>query len=191
MSHLRSNTYFLYKGIAGYKRFMKILTNSKLCKDHPEIKDRIKTIVFFDKYGLSPTHDAFHISRSTIYSRKKKLRDANGSLHSLANDSRKPKEVRRMYVETKIYEFIRDLRQKYPTLSKDKIKPLLDDFCKDNSLSTLSSSTIGKIIKRHSWFFYLYDRSRVKKKQRQTKKRIFGYEVKYRRFSAVRCDCEV
>lgn len=178
MSYLCRNTYFLYKGIVGYKRLMKLITNSKLCRDHPEIKDKIKIIMFFDKYGLNPTKDAFHISRSTIYSWKKKLRESKGSLHSLINGSRKPKEVRRMYIETKVYEFIYDLRKKYPTLSKDKIKPLLDDFCRENNLECISASTIGKIIKRNNWFFYLYDRMKAKRGHRQTKKRIFGYEVK-------------
>jgi len=178
MSHLCSNTYFLFKGIIGYKRFMKILTNSNLCKNHPEIKDKIKIIIFFGKYGLNPAKDAFHISRSTIYLWKKKLKDSGGSLHSLINGSRKPQKVRRMYVEKAIYEFIYDLRRKYPTLSKDKIKPLLDDFCHESNLPCLSASTIGKIIKRNNWFFYLYNRDRLRRGKRQTKKRLFGYEVK-------------
>lgn len=81
-----------------------------------------------------------------------------------------------MYLETKTYDFIEGLRRKYPTLSKDKIKPLLDEFCKENDLPAISSSTIGKIIKRNNWFFYLHNRR--KPRSRQNKKRVFGYEVK-------------
>lgn len=155
---------------------MKIKSNIQLCKSHPEIENKIKIIKFFNKYGLAPTKDAFKVSRSSIYLWKKKLKQTNGSLYSLINNSTKPKRVKRMYIETKTYEYIKSLRKQYPTLSKDKIKPLLDRFCNDNNLSTISSSTIGKIIKRNNWFFYLHNRN--KPRSRQNKKRIFGYEVK-------------
>lgn len=176
MSHLCSSVSFLYKGIKGYKSFMKLKTNIQLCQAHPEIEQKIQIIKFFDKYGLAPTKDAFKISRSSIYLWKKKLKDSNGGLYSLINKSRCPKKVKTMYIETKTYEFIESLRKQYPTLSKDKIKPLLDEFCQSNNLPIISSSTIGKIIKRNNWFFYLHNRRKPRSKQ--NKKRVFGYEVK-------------
>lgn len=176
MGHLCSNVSFLFKGISGYKSFMKLKTNTFLCQKHPEIEEKLKIIKFFDKYGLTPTRDAFQTSRSSIYPWKKKLKDSNGGLYSLVNESRKPKRSKKMYIEIKTYEFIESLRKKYPTLSKDKIKPLLDEFCKVNSLPTISSSTIGKIIKRNNWFFHLHNRRKPRSKQ--NKKRVFGYEVK-------------
>jgi len=176
MSHLCSSVSFLFKGIRGYKSFMKLKTNTFLCQEHPEIEQKLQIIKFFDKYGLSPTKDAFKTSRSSIYLWKKKLNDASGSLHSLINESRKPKRSKKMYIEIKTYEFIESLRRKYPTLSKDKIKPLLDEFCRENNLPVISPSTIGKIIKRNNWFFYLHNRRKPKSKQ--NKRRVFGYKVK-------------
>jgi len=54
------------------------------------------------------------------------------------------------------------------------MKPLLDEFCQKNGLETLSSSTIGKVIKRNCYFFYFKPR----KSKGKSKKRLFGYEVK-------------
>ena len=81
-----------------------------------------------------------------------------------------------MYVEPKIYEFIKSLREEYPRLGKDKIKIFLDGYCRENNLQTVSPSKVGKIIKRNNWFFYLG--KRTKHTVRPNKERVFGYEVK-------------
>ena len=174
MSHLCSNTSFVYKGVVGYHRFMKIIDSSKLLQSHPEIEQKLKVINFFDKYGLPPTKDAFKASRSSIFLWKKKLKDSDGKLLSLRNLSRKPHNTRRMYIEPAVLKFIEDSRKELPRLSKDKMKPLLDEFCKTNSHETISTSTIGKVIKRNCYFFYLKPRKKGKGK---FKKRLFGYEV--------------
>lgn len=58
-----------------------------------------------------------------------------------------------MTVPTEIVQFIRQTRQKYPRLGKEKIKPLLDEFCQSNALKTIAESTIGKVIKQHKLFY--------------------------------------
>ncbi|MGC8971621.1 MAG: integrase core domain-containing protein, partial [bacterium] len=60
-----------------------------------------------------------------------------------------PKRRRRMTTPPEIIDFIRDLREKYPRIGKEKIKPLLDEYCEEKELKTISVSTIGKIIKRY------------------------------------------
>lgn len=176
MSHFCSNTSFLFKGILGYRRYMKITYDLTQYLNHPEVEQKIKIITFFDKYGLKTTKDAFTVGRSSIYLWKKKVRDGNGSLLSLINQSCKPYNTRRMYIDEKIYEFIKNLREKYQRLGKDKIKILLDDYCLRENLKTISSSKIGKIIKRNNWFLYLG--KRTKHTVRKDKQRVFGYEVK-------------
>ena len=153
---------------------MKTQDTYQLLKDHPEIEERLKIINFFGKYGLSATKDAFSVSRASIYRWKKKLKETNGRLWGLKNDSRKPHNTRRMYIEPEIYQFIVNLREEYPRLSKDKIKPLLDEFCLKNGFSSISASTVGKVIKRNNLFFYLKSR---RKQTKKAKKRLFGYEV--------------
>jgi transposase InsO family protein len=144
--------------------------------NHPEVSEKIKIVTFFNLYGLKITKDAFPAGRSTIYLWKKKIKEGNGSLLGLINKKSKPYNTRRMYVEEKIWEFIKSLREKYPRLGKDKIKIFLDRYCKENHLKTISSSKVGKIIKRNNWFFYLG--KRTKHTVRPNKERVFGYEVK-------------
>ncbi len=145
--------------------------------NHPEVEEKIKIISFFDKYGLKITKDAFCVGRSTIFLWKKKIKEGNGSLFGLINRSSKPYNIRRMYIDEKVFDFIKNLREKYPRLGKDKIKIFLDEHCRENQLNTISSSKIGKTIKRNNWFLYLG--KRTKNKVRQDKKRVFGYEVKH------------
>lgn len=145
--------------------------------NHPEVEEKIKIITFFDTYGLLATKDAFCVARSTIFLWKKKIKDKKGSLLGLINKPTKPYNTRRMLVDEKILEFIKKLREDYPRLGKDKIKPLLDEYCREHNLSKVSSSKIGKIIKRNNWYFYLGKRSK-KRNIRFDKKRVFGYEVK-------------
>lgn len=176
MGHLCSSTSFVGKGIIGYGRLMKQADNYSLLVKHPEIKRKLEILSFFNEFGLKPTMRAFKIKRSTIYLWKKKLRDADGKLYSLANRSKKPHTTRRMYVDEKVYQFIKGLRRQYPRLGKDKISFLLADFCSENNLEPIKPSTIGKLIKRNNWFFYLGER-RKHKRVRPDKKRLFGYPV--------------
>ena len=175
MSHLCSSTEFAFKGISGYHRLMNTIDNSKLLQSHPEIERKLKIINFFTRHGYAATYDAFAVSRSSIFLWKKKLKDSNGKLLSLRNLSRKPHNMRRMYIEPKVLQFIEDMRKEYPRLSKDKLKPLLDEFCQSNSYEPMSSSTIGKIIKRNCFFFWLKPKSKGKQKKRM---HLLGYEVK-------------
>jgi len=156
---------------------MKIAYDLSTYASHPEVEEKIKIITFYDIYGLSATKDAFLIGRSTVFLWKKKIKDANGSLNGLINKNRKPYNTRRMFVEEKILEFIRNIRKDYPRIGKDKIKPLLDMYCQDHGIQTISSSKIGKIIRRNNWYFYLGKRQK-KRSIIPDKKRVFGYEVK-------------
>ncbi|MEW6215136.1 MAG: integrase core domain-containing protein [Nitrospirota bacterium] len=52
-----------------------------------------------------------------------------------------------------IIHFIKEMRKRYPRLGKEKLKPLLDRYCQDKGLASISESGIGNIIKRHKFFF--------------------------------------
>ena len=176
MYELGTKTHFLFKGVYGYRRFMKIAYDLTTYTKHPEVEEKIKILTFFDKYGLSTTKDAYSVGRSTIFWWKKKIKDGNGSLLGLINKSTKPYNTRRMFVEPQILEFIKSLREKYPRLGKEKIKILLDDHCRKNNIKNISISKVGKIIKRNNWYFYLGKRS--KNSISIKRDRVFGYEVK-------------
>jgi transposase InsO family protein len=72
-----------------------------------------------------------------------------------------------MVVPYQILGFIKELRKKYPSISKYKIKPFLDLFCEENNLKKYSVSWIGKVIGRYQFFFNT--RKCVRRKRRNTK----------------------
>ncbi len=73
-------------------------------------------------------------------------------LSSLIPRSRSPKRKRVMNTDFRIIEFIKSLRGKYGHLGKEKIKPLLDEYCLKENINSISESTIGKVIKRHNLY---------------------------------------
>jgi len=151
------------------------MTQDEIIQKHPEVQERLKVIKFFNQYGWKITHDAFGYARSTVYLWKKNLREKG--IKGLIKQSTRPHNTRKMYLDPKIYQFIKSLREQYPRLGKEKIKPLLDQYCQENNLETISVSKIGRVMKANNWFFYLGKRTRKRKTIKRDKKRVFGYQV--------------
>jgi transposase InsO family protein len=110
---------------------------------------RSEILEFCKKHGVGATVDAYGVSRRTLFRWKRVFRERSGSLESLIPSSRSPHTKRKMMTYPKVIEFIRSEREKVPHLGKEKIKPLLDEYCLKEHLPTISISTIGKVIKRH------------------------------------------
>ncbi len=118
--------------------------------DRSEVaKFRLKVICFFDQFGEEATREAFNTCRATIYLWKKKLKTSGGKLTSLIPSSTKPHQTRRMIIDQKVYDFIANLRENNYRLGKEKIKILLDSYCEKENLKKVSTSWIGKVIRRH------------------------------------------
>ncbi len=111
-------------------------------------QQRLKIIQFYDKHGEPATREAFGVSRQVIHTWKQKLQRAGGHLTGLSPKSTRPKHVRAMQTDWRIVQFIREVREQHPGLGQEKIKPLLDAFCREQGLNTISVSTIGKVIRR-------------------------------------------
>lgn len=116
-------------------------------------QERLKIIEFYKEHGEKTTKEAFGVNRKTIFVWNKRLKEGRNSLVSLIPTSTTPKAQRRMTTNPKIISEIRKLREKYPRLGKDKIKPILNKYCLKEGLTPISSSTIGKVIKRNNFFF--------------------------------------
>lgn len=116
-------------------------------------KERLRILDFYAEFGEKATKKAFGIDRKTIWVWNKRLRDNNRHISSLVPDSTRPIKTRHMKTDVRLISFIRDLRQKHPRLGKEKIKPLLDLYCRKNEIHSLEVSTIGKVIKRNNLFF--------------------------------------
>jgi hypothetical protein len=114
---------------------------------------RLKVLKHFWRHGLDSTLDAFPVLRPTIFRWQKELKNSDGKLQSLVPKSTRPKRVRRMQVSAEVVDKIKELREKWPNLSKHKLKPLLDVYCAEISHKIISATTIGQVIKRHNFFF--------------------------------------
>lgn len=120
--------------------------------EHSNIaKQRIKIIKFYEEYGGKAAKQAFGADRRLISTWKKRLK--RHGLIGLVPTSTRPHKLRQSDIPKEITSFIRSLREKYPRIGKEKIKPLLDKYCKKNKLKTISESSIGNTIKRHKFFF--------------------------------------
>jgi len=69
---------------------------------------------------------------------EKASRENQGRLEVLNDEPKIPKEKGELTGIQKCVEYIKKLREQYPRLGKDKIKPFLDEFCKLNNLKTIS-----------------------------------------------------
>ena len=97
--------------VESYFKGFKKLVNYSLLKDHPQrdvIEKRLKIIDFFDAYGKEATKDAFQVSRSTVYLWKKKLKNSEGKVSSLAPKSKAPRARRKRVTNPSIMQFIKD-----------------------------------------------------------------------------------
>lgn len=143
------------------------------------VKRKLKILSFYETYGLNATQDAFNVKRSTIYRWKKILKDNNGKIESLKDKSKIPKNKRKSSIDYRIVDFIVNIRRNYPRIGKEKIKVLLDEYCKEKDIKTISSSTIGRVIKDKNLFFYPKDYNHYGKEKRvdnKKKNRIKNYK---------------
>ena len=122
--------------------------------DDSEIAEqRMKIIKFYEEYGEKAAKEVFGADRKVISKWRKKLKQGGGKLDALIPESTRPRKKRTPNTTEWIIGFIKGWRVKYPRLGKEKIKPLLDSYCKEKGLQSVSESTIGNIIKRHKLFF--------------------------------------
>lgn len=114
---------------------------------------RLHVLNFYYKYGYTKAIDAFGVKKSTLYDWKKSFEDSGKKLVSLVPKSTRPHRTRTMTMDWRLVEFIRELREKYGSISKYKIKPFLDEYAKELGVESYSETKIGKVIKRRNFFF--------------------------------------
>lgn len=163
---------------AGYYRYMRFKQYIKLISGNQIIQEKLAVINFFDHYGSNATKDAYGVARSTIYNWKKTYKDSKFNPATLIPKSTRPNHSRRMIVDENILSFIKNLRLNNYPMGKSKIKPLLDAYCCNLAIQSVSESLIGKIIKRNGWSYGKRSKHTgkyIKKKKRMSSK----YKPKY------------
>lgn len=108
---------------------------------------RLQVINFHKNNGTKKTKEAYGTPKSTIYRWKKELEKNEGKLTALIPKSTAPKKRREMIVDYRIVDWIKAERKEH-LIGKEKLKPLLDEYCKEIGIRPPSESLIGKIIKR-------------------------------------------
>ena len=112
-----------------------------------QAKQRCRILAFWEKHGTSATEEAFNIKRRTLFLWKKKLKEGNGKLEALNPIKKTPKKKRKRIWDYRILEEIRRLRKEHKNLGKEKLHPLLADFCDSEGLTCPGVSTIGRLMK--------------------------------------------
>ena len=112
---------------------------------------RWKMLVFWEKHGIQATIDAYGVSKRTLYLWKRKLKQWAWKLFSLSNKSTTPRKKRMREWDYRIREKIQDLREEYPNLWKEKIYPILKQFCTLKWWEYPWVSTIWRLIKDMGW----------------------------------------
>ena len=108
---------------------------------------RVKILGHWKKYGLQSAIDAFEVSERTLWNWRGRF---DGKPESLNPGKRSPQKKRRRIWDSRILDEIRRLRspEVHPNLGKEKIHPLLEDFCDAFGLGEAPSPmTIGRLIK--------------------------------------------
>ena len=141
-----------------YRRSVRMLASLRKFSGNEIAQERLKIIQFYEEHGEAETQKYFGASRKTVHVWKKKLEAARGQLAALGAHSTRPQRVRRMTTDRRIVAFIRELRHEHPRLGKEKIKPLLDQYCQGLGIRSLAVSTIGKVLKRNQLFFQIQHR---------------------------------
>jgi transposase InsO family protein len=108
---------------------------------------RTEILAFWSKHGLSATLDAFKVKRRALFNWQRSLKEGGGKLEALNKRSTAPKTRRKRVWDYRILEELKRLRDKHPNLGKEKIHPLLKEFCVASSISCPGPRTIGRLIK--------------------------------------------
>ena len=143
----------LWFGVKGYDWWMKTYQSINRFDRSVAAQFRLEAINFSSRFGVKPTLSAYKVSKATLYRWKKTFKASQGRLVSLAPLSTKPKKLRERLVDLKLISFIKNLRETYGQFGKDKLKPLLDEYCQRENLKPISASTIGRVIKDHHLFY--------------------------------------
>ncbi len=148
-----AKAYTIFSRIKGLEEVKKMLKSLRRFSRDEVAQERLRIIEFYAAHGEKTTREAFNVGRDTIWIWKKRLKDNHNSISSLIPTPTTPKTKRTMTVHPRVVMHIRSLREERVRLGKEKIKPLLDEFCRKEALPTIKESTIGKVIKRNSFFF--------------------------------------
>lgn len=148
-----AKSHLIFARIPGIRRYLSMIPSLRKFNASEVAQKRLEIIQFFNKHGETAAKEAFGADRKLISRWRRRLIKSGGKLSSLVPVSTKPHTLRMPRTDFRIIEFIKQQREDHVRIGKDKIKPDLDEYCERLGIESVSSSTIGNIIKRKGFFF--------------------------------------
>ena len=153
-----------------YNREMKTLANSCNFDKNDPAKFRLQVLKHGERYGWKSATEAYGVSKSSYFRWRGILNKNRGKLASLIPKKTAPQRVRQPMTSTFVLGKIKKIRDENGNLGKEKIKVLLDEYCKRLGIDMVSASTIGRVINRHHLYQKPYHQ--VKRANKYAKYRI-------------------
>lgn len=163
----------IYKDIKGFVRLYNYgYKHTRMITK--EAQERMRILIFWKAHGLKAAKDAFKVSRSSLFAWQQQYRTGGSRIEALNPGSQTRHRQQRRDVDCRIIAEMRRLRLEVcPNLGKDKVKILLDPFCKAARLKPISASTIGRVIKDKKMYHHRIKVSHFGKiKEVQQKKKL-------------------
>lgn len=151
MSHETDRRRYLLPRLSwgNYNTLMKLIS--------PELSDPAKfrrhVLGHYYQYGWRSACDAFGVKKSTLYDWRKRYLSSGKKPFSLVPRSTRPHHTRTMTLDPKLVEFIKSMRLKFDNLGRAKIKYFLDEFARNQGLSSYGTTKIGLVIRRKGYTF--------------------------------------
>lgn len=155
-----------------YTAWMKTLTSSAVYDAHDPVAFRVQVIEHARDFGWRSAVAAFGISKSILYVWRRRYDQGKHHIKSLIPISTRPKTLREMHTHPAIVLFVKSVRMGEHSMNKYTIKSLLNAYCAQLGISSIGTTTIGKLISRNHW----YPARRVK---RYDKRRFRGQRRRY------------
>ena len=116
----------IFRGTKGWLWLYERQLRLARMNNQQEAEQRLRILIFWEKYGDEAVKEAFGISRRTLYRWQGALRKEAGKLNGLDKRSTAPKRRRTRRIEAKLEERIVILRREHHRLGKKKLTPLLN-----------------------------------------------------------------
>lgn len=136
-----------------YHALMVSLRNCFSFEESNIAKFRFRVLEHYYKYGWKAACDAFKVKKSSLFNWKNTYEKSGKKLNSLVPKSTRPKNLRRMTVDMRLFNFIKEMREQYGRVSKYKLKIFLDEYAKSIGATSYGYEKIAKIIRRNHYFF--------------------------------------
>jgi|SRR5581483_6003683 len=132
---------------------MKALQDSMATQISDVAAFRVHVITHYYKYGLRPTLEAFNLKKTTFHTWKRTYERNHRRVISLVPRKTRPNTVRRMETDWRLVDFIKQMRIEHGNIGKYMLKPFVDAYARELGISSISATTIGKIIRRRNFTF--------------------------------------